>query len=331
MAIVSCTIPCNLCGNLSAERVGTTDREGKPLRTVLCTSCGLVWTDPRPDTAANRKFYSEEYRLQYKSAYVPKRKHVYRETLRAIARYEAIASLVRPGAKLLDVGSGAGFFPYVARNQGIDAQGIEPNRGFAEYAIDTFEVPTTNAFFQDVELPVEHFDLITMNHVLEHVEDPVATLRQLRQWLKPSGFLVVEVPNVEATYHAPQNRYHVGHLYNFSPATLKRLGEKSGLVAFESTLVTTDEHIHITFKRGELADGASEDFTLPKNYQRVAKILQRHTAWRHYGSTVPYRRFVKKQAQYLLERRAVRGEVTPREIADSLVARQLPSSNRQAA
>lgn len=331
MTLVSCTVPCNLCGSEAAERVGTTDRDGQPLRTVLCQTCGLVWTDPRPDSQQTRKFYSEEYRLQYKSTYVPKRKHVYRETLRAIARYQAVAKILRPGMKLLDVGSGGGFFPYVARQRGVDAQGIEPNQGFAEYAGETFDVPTTNGFFQDVDLADESFDFVTLNHVLEHVEDPCTTLGQLACWLKTDGYLVVEVPNIEATYHAPQNRYHVGHLYNFNAANLERLGEKAGLVVYESRLVTAAKHLHITFQKPAVRVVASDDYTLPGNYERVARILNRHTPLRHYSSPVPYSRFVSKQLQYLTERRAVRGDAAPREIADALIAEHLGTSARQAA
>ena len=331
MTLVSCTVACNLCGNQSAERIGTTDRDGQPLRTVLCHTCGLVWTDPRPGSEQNRKFYAEEYRLQYKSTYVPKRKHVYRETLRAIGRYEAIAPLLRPGLRMLDVGSGAGFFPYVARQQGVEAQGIEPNRGFAEYAVATFNVPTTNAFFQDVDFHAESFDVITLNHVLEHVEDPCATLGQLREWLKTDGHLVVEVPNIEATYHAPQNRYHVGHLYNFNPINLEHLGLKAGLAAHESKLVTSGNHIHITFTKPAFAVLQDEVFAIPGNYQRVAAILKRHTTLRHYASPVPYTRFLKKQAQYLTERRAVRDGTRPREIADALIQSRLATPIRRAA
>jgi 2-polyprenyl-3-methyl-5-hydroxy-6-metoxy-1,4-benzoquinol methylase len=285
--------------------------------------CGLVWTDPRPDTNQNRKFYSEDYRLQYKSTYVPKRKHVYRETLRAIARYQAISGLVQAEMRLLDVGSGAGFFPYVARTQGIDAQGIEPNRGFAEYAVETFDVPTTNSFFQDVDFPSESFDVITLNHVLEHVEDPCATLKQLRDWLNPDGYLIVEVPNIEATYHAPKNRFHVGHLYNFNPVNLKHLGFKAGLEVHASNLVTGADHIHLTFKKRSSAVIHDQNFAVPGNFERVSSILSRHTTLRHFGSTVPYTRFLNKQSQYFTERRAVSGDASPRQIADQQIALHL--------
>jgi len=331
MPLVSCNRACNLCGSETAERFGATDRDRQPLRTVLCRSCGLVWTDPRPDSAETRKFYAEDYRLRYKSSYVPKRKHVYRETLRAIARYQAIAPLLQTGMQLLDVGSGGGFFPYVVRQHGMDAQGIEPNQGFAKYAIETFGVPTSNAFFQDVDIAEQSFGVITLNHVLEHLEDPCATLRQLGKWLKTDGFLVVEVPNIEATYHAPHNRFHVGHLYNFNPMNLEHLGAKAGLAIYASTLVTDADHIHITFQRKALAVYHGGDYTIPGNYERVSSILNRHTELKHYGSAVPYTRFISKRIKDLIEKRAVRGNASPREIADALIAAQLDTPDHRVA
>lgn len=225
--------------------------------------------------------------------------------------------------QLLDVGSGGGFFPYVARHQGIEARGIEPNRGFAQYALGELGVPTTHAFFQDVEWPAESFDMITLNHVLEHVEDPCQALRRLRRWLKPSGYLVVEVPNIEATYHAPQNRFHLGHLYNFNSATLQRLGEKAQLGVHGSQLVTAERHLHVTFQKMALGLYGQDDFQLPGNYQRIMAILKRHSPWRHYRSRVPYLRLLQKQSQYLAERRGIRGMHSPRAIADSLITSQL--------
>lgn len=51
---VRSTLPCNLCGGRDAVIASRLDRDGKPLQTVICRSCGLVWTDPSPNSAAVR-------------------------------------------------------------------------------------------------------------------------------------------------------------------------------------------------------------------------------------------------------------------------------------
>lgn len=80
-----CCNPCNLCGGTSVDVLATRSRSRRPLRTVICLSCGLVWSDPLP--LDPRKFYEDEYRLDYKGTYSPKPKHILRAGKVAIDRY----------------------------------------------------------------------------------------------------------------------------------------------------------------------------------------------------------------------------------------------------
>ena len=57
--------PCAVCGRLEYAVVGVTDRDGRPLRTVMCRQCGLVWTNPRPSDADVDRYYAREYRADY--------------------------------------------------------------------------------------------------------------------------------------------------------------------------------------------------------------------------------------------------------------------------
>ena len=58
---------CNLCGAGNDVVVGARDRDGHPLRTVLCRTCGLVWTNPRPSAADMDAYYETDYRADYKA------------------------------------------------------------------------------------------------------------------------------------------------------------------------------------------------------------------------------------------------------------------------
>jgi len=62
--VSECPIPCNLCGDVDVEEVGSRDRDGRPLRTTICRRCGLVWSNPRPGEEEVRRYYSREYRLE---------------------------------------------------------------------------------------------------------------------------------------------------------------------------------------------------------------------------------------------------------------------------
>lgn len=321
--MIQATIPCNLCGATDVEVIGETDRKGKPLRSVICRSCGLVWTDPRPGTEATRKFYVDDYRLQYKQTYRPKLKHAYREIHRALQRFQRIEPLLRQGMKVLDVGAGGGFFPYTVRHRGYDVVGIEPNRGYARYAVEELQLEVMAGFLQDQEFTDESFDIITLNHVLEHLEDPAAALLRLLRWNKSGGFLNVEVPNVEATYHAPGHKFHLAHLYTFNPENLQMLGRKAGYLVQDMKLMPGTQHINVIFQKPvvPVALQNTAGFTIPENRGRIRAIFDRHTPIRHYFSVKPYARFVRKNIGYLQERIAVSKFRGSREIADYLLSR----------
>lgn len=79
------------------------------------------------------------------------------------------------------------------------------------------------------------FDLITAFHVIEHLQDPITTLKQFNSLLKENGKIVIEVPNADdALLTIYENKpfmeftYWSPHLYLYNAHTLRKLGEKSG-------------------------------------------------------------------------------------------------------
>ena len=315
-------LPCNLCGGHAVDVLATRDRDNRPLQTVICRDCGLAWTDPRPSAEATREFYAEKYRRQYKSTLTPKMKHVYRDVRRAMVRYDRISTLLVPGMKLLDVGAGGGFFPYVVKQHGYAVTGLEPNTGYANYARDEFQLDIVSGFIQDAGFDKNGFDIITLNHVLEHLEDPCAALCRLFDWLRPGGYLNLEVPNIEATYHAPRKKFHLAHLYSFNPENLKLLGEKAGFVALDLQIVPGTKHINVILQKPEQPPPTSRpatSYAIPGNYQRIRKIYDGHTTRVHYLSAGPYLRLLRKMAAYVQEKLAVSRFSRGREVADYLL------------
>jgi len=310
----SCTIACNLCGATSVDVVSTLDRDRKPLRTVICRDCGLVWSDPRPLDA--RRFYEHEYRVQFKGAVNPKPKHVYRGGIVAIDRYEKIKAYLTGRSTLLDIGSGAGEFLYLMSKAGFRGVGIEPNLGYGGYSRDQYGVEVLPGFAQDHQFAEESFDTITMWHVLEHTEDPYGNIQLVKKWLKPGGLLVVEVPNVEATCLAPIHRFHIDHLYNFNRENLAAIGEKAGLRCAE---------VRLSHDRGNLTafylakgDAPRTDCRIPGNYEHIAGAVRAHTPAMHYTQVYPYQRFVGRMRRIVEEATAVRDFINGRRCLDEL-------------
>ena len=315
------SIPCNLCAGRSVSVLSNRSRSGKPLRTVICLACGLVWSDPRPHDA--RQFYEDEYRVSYKNTYQPKPKHVLRAGHVALSRLEKIQGLLSCRKTVLDVGSGGGEFVYLLRSLGHAVQGIEPNKGYAEYSIQEYGLSVQVGFVQDGTFPPASFDVVTIWHVLEHTEDPGAVLALLRSWLKPDGVLVVEVPNVEATCQAPHSTFHEAHLYNFNVVALRRLGRKHGLRESWHVISRDGGNITLFFTRADPSVGPPAEDAIPGNYEWVSRIVQGHSTLRHHLTLLPYLRPLQRLWRSFEEQRETRGRENGRMLLDALYARAL--------
>lgn len=310
------SIPCNLCGSSRISVLSNRSRSGKPLRTVICTQCGLAWTDPRPHEP--RHFYGELYRLDYKGAYQPKPKHILRAGKVALARARKIRRHLAEPKAVFDVGTGGGEFAYLLKRLGHDVRGIEPNRGYAGYSIAEYGLAVEVGFVQDLALPPGAFDLITVWHVLEHTEDPFGVLAKLRESLKPDGVLVVEVPNVEATCQSPKSSFHEAHLFSFNIPTLRALGERAGLREEESLLSEDGGNITTFFRSAPDRADSSGGPAIPGNCERIMKIVRSHTDLGHFACAAPYRRFFQRMARSLGEKRETAHFKGGRQLLDEL-------------
>jgi len=136
--------------------------------------------------------------------------------------------------KLLDVGCGSGAFLVKMKELGWDVVGVEPDRLAVKVAREHFGLSVYEGVLEEVGLPENEFDAITMNHVIEHLYDPIATFKECRRVLKPGGRLVAITPNIESLGARLFGEVWRGweiprHLYPFSPSTLQTLAEKAGL------------------------------------------------------------------------------------------------------
>lgn len=310
-------IPCNLCGASDVEVIGSRDRRGRPLRTTICRRCGLVWSNPRPTADEVRRYYSGEYRLDYKGHSTPPLRHIARSGRGALNRYRALSPYLKKGDRILDAGAGGGEVVYVLRRFGFDASGIEPDEQYAQHAREVLGVPARTGFVQDVSFRPASFDVVTMYHALEHVEDPSAILSHLRTWIVENGVLYIEVPNVEARCIAPSHRFHFAHFYNFNQTTLEALGRKAGFEPVH-TMTSPDGGNLISVFRA--APGPTPARIDPENYTRIAAIVRRHTTLKYYCSRYPYAGPLGRLRTYLTDRRAIARCATPTQVLDRVIS-----------
>jgi 2-polyprenyl-3-methyl-5-hydroxy-6-metoxy-1,4-benzoquinol methylase len=107
------------------------------------------------------------------------------------------AQRARPGAKtLLDIGAAAGLLVKLARDQGLDATGVEPSRDLVAAARRLHGVDLVQGTVPHESLRGKRFDIVFLADVIEHVPDPVALLRDARDLVAPGGVLLVVTPDV---------------------------------------------------------------------------------------------------------------------------------------
>ncbi len=305
------TNPCNVCHSTDFDELSNVGRDGA-LRTVICKNCGLVWSDPFPiDTA---EYYQKNYRILYKGTYSPKIKHIYRAANVAIERYKRLETHLAGKKKVLEIGSGGGEFSYLLMKKGFDVSAIEPNEGYGNYSKEQYGLNVQIGFAQNLEFAAETFDLITMSHVLEHVDNPTTMLEKLRTWLKPNGILALEVPNVEAVCQSPKSTFHTAHLFNFNPETLALLAKKTGFLVIQSALSKDGGNLTLIAQKTEIVEPALE---ILGNYEKVFAIVKNHTIFNHYLSSFPYLRLLGKVRKILNEHRATSKFTEAKQVLDS--------------
>ena len=145
--------------------------------------------------------------------------------------------------RLLDVGCSSGALLRVAKECGYDASGAEPARQAADTARALgFEV--FPGFLQDARFPDNHFDVITLFEVIEHLLDPQELLVEILRILKPGGILLIGTGNagswtvgfMGADWEYFDIRSHGGHISFFNPKSMRILAEKCG---FEVDQIST--------------------------------------------------------------------------------------------
>jgi SAM-dependent methyltransferase len=218
---------CLACGGeyVSSILEGADPNTSLRFLVVRCDSCGLAFTNPRPDVLSISRFYPADYRCHQAKT----RSH----GPDPLARFLPLHGLGR----LLDFGCGGGDFLVRMQSLGWHTVGLDAsdaaianvrNRG-----IMGFVGTLPHADLMDAQ-----FEAITMRQSLEHVHQPLDVLRAARALLTSGGRLVVTVPNFDgltsrwfgADWHGLDVPRHLTH---FTPLTLRAMLERAGFARIE--------------------------------------------------------------------------------------------------
>ncbi len=222
---------CDVCGGSRFALLTRLDRYRMGIETRQCEACGLTLTNPMPTEGALQEFYETRYRVYYRRHDKPSPELLARLGIAERAAHSA-AFLKQSGAlsratRILDLGCADGSLLRAIKAHAPDVQcfGVEPNPLYSQYARDTLGAQVF-ASLDDLPAGVK-FDLILINHVLEHVRTPSAVLARLRTLLADGACLYIDVP--DASRYQSLADLHIAHLYHFTAHSLAQVAARGGL------------------------------------------------------------------------------------------------------
>lgn len=238
MAIIVFYTSCPVCGDTAIQKVFATKDfmvTRQDFEVWECSFCSLRFTQAIPtETEIGAYYQSESYvsHTDTQKGLVNKLYHKVRKiTLRG--KEKLAESVTHTGKQLLDIGAGTGAFADHMRKQGWQVSGIEADEAARKKAANLYGL-TLYANPELFYLQQNHYDIITMWHVLEHVHTLHEYIEQIKKILHDNGTLLIAVPNYTSHDAALYKEYWAAydvprHLYHFSPGAMRALLKKHEL------------------------------------------------------------------------------------------------------
>jgi 2-polyprenyl-3-methyl-5-hydroxy-6-metoxy-1,4-benzoquinol methylase len=238
--IGSLSVRCHVCRSKNVLRFSNPATAHLAFPLFICRDCNFIFVHPVPDLSG---VYSYSDVPEFGEG----------ESLWNARFLESIEKYAQPKGSLLEIGFGDASFLKLAHERGWEVHGVDLSPLFVRHASETLGLPNIKeGTIEGAGFPDNSFDVIAAFNFIEHVPDPLETLKLLRRLLRPEGTLALLCPNLSGIYHlvAPeifngQEPLNISwvppmHLSYFNKSNFKRLLESAGfaIVADESHLTS---------------------------------------------------------------------------------------------
>jgi SAM-dependent methyltransferase len=213
--------------------------ENGKYRVIDCTICAYKHIEPMPTEQELDQFYSVEFYESFWGDYIQKNlRDKEWLNIQNMEKYDFFESVLpKARRRVLDIGSGPGFFLELGKSQSWIETGLEPGR--AAYAFSKeLGLNIHNCFFNSKNYSdFGEFDVVHMNNVLEHIPDPMAMLNMCYKIIDDGGLICITSPNdynpfqlAIANYTGKKQWWFAPeeHVNYFNKNTLTKLLEKAG-------------------------------------------------------------------------------------------------------
>jgi len=207
---------CILCGGDDFKVL----YKGSGWKVSKCKKCGLVKTE-RKSEVQDKNYHRDEQYLKTEKQF----ENIFKKRFRIINKF------VCKKGRVVEIGCSTGILLKLFKDQGWEVLGIEPSGSYKEAAKK--EVEVINKRFEDLKLPKNKYDVVILNHTLEHLSNPFATLKEVNSILKKGGIVFIDVPNFGSLSSLLfRKKFSLllpkEHNFHFTKDSLTKLLEKSG-------------------------------------------------------------------------------------------------------
>jgi len=180
------------------NHAGTVLDSVKGFDVIECETCGFAHIIPLRDEKQHAQFYKEEF-YQEKENYIESHtQDLEWWSIEHNEKYDFFDQQLaeHSSKKILDIGSGPGYFLKVGKDRGWDITGVEPGKPAYQFSVEELGLNIFNELFTDKNYKnFGEFDVINMNKVLEHIPDPKQFLKYAYEILVSEGLICITVPN----------------------------------------------------------------------------------------------------------------------------------------